>query len=298
MKAYRARQGEASRRSDRPRKQARRPAHAPVGRPRDSARDAVFLRRASRHADRRQRRAHHPVCRPVLRLFLRSRPAPGDSQEPQLPRTPPEFAGLDHLFDRRHHPDGVVDVERGRIDYIADGIGAATAERLRPRSGLTSDAARQGRQRLFVTRRDSSAPGAQCQATALPRRAHAPGVQLRDRPSALAGSGRRRRAIRRPHPRDQYLSPAVPGFRDVEIYPLDGPDLAAAKRLTGPARNGGAVHVTAHPVRSKPRSCAQTCARSASRSRSGSSRWRSRRSLRPDAAFDIGRFAWIRTTRT
>ena len=49
------------------------------------------------------------------------------------------------------HPDGVVDVERGTIDYIADGIGAATAERLRPRFGPDSDAARQGRQRLFVT---------------------------------------------------------------------------------------------------------------------------------------------------
>ena len=34
-------------------------------------------------------------------------------------------------------------------------------------------------------------------------------------------------------PTDQYLPPAMPGFRDVHAYPLNGPDLTAARALTG-----------------------------------------------------------------
>ena len=37
-------------------------------------------------------------------------------------------------------------------------------------------------------------------------------------------------------PTDQYLPPGVPGYRDARIYPLDGPDLARARRLAGPGR--------------------------------------------------------------
>jgi ABC-type transport system substrate-binding protein len=42
---------------------------------------------------------------------------------------------------------------------------------------------------------------------------------------------------------DQYLPPAMPGFRDTRIYPLDRPDLATAKRLAG-GRGGRAVLYT------------------------------------------------------
>lgn len=37
-------------------------------------------------------------------------------------------------------------------------------------------------------------------------------------------------------PTDQYLPPGMPGYRDARIYPLDGPDLARARRLAGPVR--------------------------------------------------------------
>ena len=94
-------------------------------------------------------------------------------------------------------------------------------------------------------------------------------------------------------PTDQY-SPAVPGFRDVEIYPLDGPDLAAAKRLTGPARNGGAVH-----VRQLTLSEQAEILRTNLRAIGISLEVRQfplallQEKQAPDAAFDIGRFAWI-----
>jgi YVTN family beta-propeller protein len=35
---------------------------------------------------------------------------------------------------------------------------------------------------------------------------------------------------------DQYLPPGMPGFRDVSLYPLDGTDIAAARRLAGRRR--------------------------------------------------------------
>lgn len=42
-------------------------------------------------------------------------------------------------------------------------------------------------------------------------------------------------------PTDQYLPPALPGFRDVHIYPLDGPDLAKARALAGGRTRSGSV---------------------------------------------------------
>ena len=41
-------------------------------------------------------------------------------------------------------------------------------------------------------------------------------------------------------PTDQYLPPGIPGFKDVRIYPLDGPDVATAKRLAA-GRGGRAI---------------------------------------------------------
>jgi len=46
-------------------------------------------------------------------------------------------------------------------------------------------------------------------------------------------------------PTDQYLPPALPGFRDVRIYPLDGPNLAKARALAkGRTRSGTVVLYT------------------------------------------------------
>ena len=45
------------------------------------------------------------------------------------------------------------------------------------------------------------------------------------------------------HPTDQTLPFGMPGFRDAQIYPLGGPDLARAKRLTG-GRGGRGIMLT------------------------------------------------------
>jgi peptide/nickel transport system substrate-binding protein len=48
-------------------------------------------------------------------------------------------------------------------------------------------------------------------------------------------------------PTDQYLPPVVPGFRNADIYPLDGPDLQRARELArGNLRQGRAVLYTAN----------------------------------------------------
>jgi ABC-type transport system substrate-binding protein len=55
-------------------------------------------------------------------------------------------------------------------------------------------------------------------------------------------------------PTDQYLSPSVAGFRDADIYPLDGPDLAKARELArGHLRSGVATYFTCNdaPCRSR-----------------------------------------------
>ncbi|MBA2360258.1 MAG: winged helix-turn-helix domain-containing protein, partial [Actinobacteria bacterium] len=196
------------------------------------------------------------------------------------------------------HPGGVADIERGTVDYIADGIGAAAAGRLGRQFGPGSDAATQGRQRLFVT------------ATRLvgylalnARRPLFRDARMRrafnyaiDR-GALARLGTP--AVGDPGglvPTDQYLSPAVPGFRDVEIYPLDGPDLAAARRLAG-GRRGTAVLYTCD---SSPCPEQAEILRRNLRAIGISLEVRQfplallhEKLSAPDAAFDIGRFAWI-----
>jgi len=50
--------------------------------------------------------------------------------------------------------------------------------------------------------------------------------------------------VRGAKPTDQYLPPGFPGYRDVQLYPLGGPDLAIARRLAaGHLRSGKAVYV-------------------------------------------------------
>jgi ABC-type transport system substrate-binding protein len=57
---------------------------------------------------------------------------------------------------------------------------------------------------------------------------------LRERGGALAGTLT-----------DQYLPPRLPGFRDAKIYPLNGPDVARARRLArGHTRGGKAILYT------------------------------------------------------
>ena len=196
------------------------------------------------------------------------------------------------------HRDGVAAVERGSVDFIADGIGAVTAERLLPRFGPDSDEARQGRQRLFVT--PTRLVGYLALNAKRPlfrdarmRRAFNYAIDRR----ALARLGTP--AVGDPGglvPTDQYLSPAVPGFRDADIYPVEGPDFAAAKRLAGD-RGGTAVLYTCD---SSPCPEQAEILRSNLRAIGISLEVRQfplallhDKLSAPDAAFDIGRFAWI-----
>ncbi len=196
------------------------------------------------------------------------------------------------------HPNGVVDVERGTVDYVADGIAAATAGRLRPRFGPGSDAARQGLQRLFVT--PTRLVGYLALNAERPlfrdarmRRAFNYAIDRR----ALARLGTP--AVGDPGgllPTDQYLSPAVPGFRDADVYPLDGPDVATAKRLTG-GRRGTAVLYTCD---TSPCPEQAEILRSNLRAIGISLEVKQfplallhDKLTAPDAEFDIGRFAWI-----
>ncbi len=126
----------------------------------------------------------------------------------------------------------VREIEAGDADYVADGIAPALAPRLAARYGPGSEAAKKGRQQYFLN--------------ALPEldyivlNTHRPlfsDVRLRravnyaiDRRS-LARLGNPFSPLPE-RPTDQYLPPGMPGFTDVQIYPLT-PDAATAKRLAG-----------------------------------------------------------------
>ena len=147
---------------------------------------------------------------------------------------------------------GVEAVEAGRADYVAPpaGFGAPpvlpqVADRLATRYGPGSEAAHAGRQQLFT----QTAAGRGLLRLQHPQRpvhgpAPAQGGELRDR-SPRAGGGHRVR----PHgqPTDQYIPPGFPGFDDAEIYPLDGPDLATARRLAGDERHHAVLYTCNRP---------------------------------------------------
>ncbi len=48
-------------------------------------------------------------------------------------------------------------------------------------------------------------------------------------------------------PTDQYIPPGFPGFADAEIYPLNGPDLATARRLAGDGRRHVVLYTCNRP---------------------------------------------------
>jgi YVTN family beta-propeller protein len=135
---------------------------------------------------------------------------------------------------------GIEEVESGRADYVIldplleDPAQAGELARLAAEFGPRSDAAEAGHQQLttqpaqslyyFVFNRKRDAfddlDVRRAVAYALDRDALA-------RNTGVGQAGR---------PTDQFIPPGTPGFEDVVIYPLDGPDIAKAKRLAGPAR--------------------------------------------------------------
>jgi YVTN family beta-propeller protein len=133
----------------------------------------------------------------------------------------------------------VEEVEEGRADYVElntelqDTVSDQTERRLVVEYGPRSEAASAGRQQLFTQ------PTANLFSFAL-NTLRGPFVDARlrravnfaiDRPAlaevevpGVAPPGR---------PTDQYIPPGIPGFHDVPIYPLGGPDVTTARRLAG-----------------------------------------------------------------
>ena len=148
----------------------------------------------------------------------------------------------------------------------------ALSARLRERYGAGSPAARADRQRYFVDRTlalQYLLLNSRRALFATARMRRAVNFAL-DRSALAATAGPGFFGL----PTDQYLPTGLPGFRDADIYPLGGPDVARARSLAG---TRGAVTPSCTPA-TTPRACAwrrplgPICARSASPSRSSSSR--------------------------
>jgi YVTN family beta-propeller protein len=177
--------------------------------------------------------SHTPESELVLRRnpnYHGPRPARLDTIDYRFGVTPAQAAAL---------------VEAGHADYAdstlgqfrdAGAVSPAVDARLERDYGPHSPSARAGRQRYFVNRT--------LQTSYLTLNAHRP----------LFASARMRRAVNfaidraalardaaagySSQPTDQFLPPAMPGFRDADIYPLGGPDVTRARRLArGHARH-------------------------------------------------------------
>ena len=141
----------------------------------------------------------------------------------------------------------VAAVEAGRADYVllnppdlTEGAPAELGRRLTQRYGAQSEAARAGRQQLFTqpslsvysfvfnTRRAPFSDPRLRRAVnfAMDRRALA----------AHTGGGESGR------PTDQFIPPGLPGFEDVAVYPLGGPDLESARRLVDGRRRRAVLY--------------------------------------------------------
>jgi YVTN family beta-propeller protein len=136
----------------------------------------------------------------------------------------------------------VAQIEAGSVDYALDGIPLSDAPRLATRYGSGSPAAKKSRQQYFLN------PRAGLDFLAL--NTHRPlfrDVRLRRAVNYAID----RRALARigssvvPGPGDRvtdhYLPPAIPGFRNARIYPLDA-DVARARRLTGGRRTHAVLY--------------------------------------------------------
>src|SRR5215207_251793 len=137
---------------------------------------------------------------------------------------------------------GVEEVAAGRADYtvLDPGLKPEVFRRLTARYGPGSEAARAGRQQLF-TEPDLSlyyflfnrrrGPFADVKL----RRAVAYAI---DRRALAAHTGLEQQG----RPTDQFIPPGAPGFEDVPIYPLGGPDRAKARKLAGAKRHRAVLY--------------------------------------------------------
>jgi ABC-type oligopeptide transport system substrate-binding subunit len=123
---------------------------------------------------------------------------------------------------------GLLQIKAGHADYAADALPPSSHCELDRQYGPDSQAAKDGKQQYFVnpalifsyvglnTTRDAFKD---------PKVRQAVSYAI-DRPSISRQSGCFAGTLT-----DQYLPPGVQGFKDTDIYPLDGPDLDKAKEL-------------------------------------------------------------------
>jgi YVTN family beta-propeller protein len=181
---------------------------------------------------------------PEQGLVLRRNPNYGGERPQRLEEIRIEFGvPLEH---------GLEEVEAGRADYVplrpGEGtlpVSARVLERLNASYGPDSEAAQAGHQRLFTQDRpaiDAFVFNTQSGPFANPRLRRAVNYAI-DRPqlskdTAFGHVGR---------PTDQFIPPGIPGFEDAAIYPLDGPDLAVARRLAGEGREHAVLYTCDRP---------------------------------------------------
>lgn len=134
----------------------------------------------------------------------------------------------------------VLEIRSGEADYVADGIPPSSNAALGRDFGPGSEAAKNGEQQFFVnTTLAFQFLGLNTQrplfADANMRKAVAYAI---DRAALVRLSG-----AFGGEPADQYLPPGMPGYEDVDLYPLDEPDVEKANELTG-GKTGKAILYT------------------------------------------------------
>ena len=175
---------------------------------------------------------------PERSLVLRQNPNYGGSRERVLEEIRYEIG----ISSER----AIEEVEAGRADYVvadplvASGLQPDAIRALTERYGPDSQAAAAGDQRIF------SQPTLSSHFYAFNTvRGPFRSVRLRravnfamDRSALAADTG-----FGEPgRPADQLVAPGVPGFEDVQIYPLGAPDLMRARELVGDRRLGAVLY--------------------------------------------------------
>src|SRR5919198_4673938 len=169
-----------------------------------------------------------------------------DREGTTVVRVNPNYHGKrPHLFDQIVYQANVpadeseAAIKAGTVDYAADGLPPGDYAAINAAYGPGSPAAQAGHQQFFVN--PQLATRYVVFNVARPLFAS---VELRkavnfalDRPAMVNALGALGNT-----PTDQILPPGMPGFQDVQLYPLGGPDLATASSL---ANASGQVPATA-----------------------------------------------------
>jgi len=135
-------------------------------------------------------------------------------------------------------------VKSGQVDWAGDGIPPSEYASVWAQYGPTSAAGKAGKQQFFVNTQNLT----WYIALNMSRPLFGQNANLRkavnfalDRPNYLRQGG-----AYAGRPTDQILPPGMIGFKDVNIFPLQGPELAKAKALAGSATGRKAVLYTAN----------------------------------------------------